>query len=228
MTKFDSVLLFSGGLDSFVAYYYLDKKAQPIYYPLNSRYTQKELKHINYLQKQGINILIDNSLFYLGALESGNKAYIPYRNLHLALHAATFYSNKIYIAGLKDDNVIDKNERIFSIWSNTLSETNGEQVQILSPFWNMTKRDVAIWYADKYSALDLDKGTLSCYSPIPDKHCYSCPACFRRNVALYQVGIRLPFFNKEIIQVYKNKIGKELYNVDREKYMVEYINFLEK
>lgn len=229
--RYESVILMSGGLDSFVGYFFLDKKPQPVYFEIGSKYTYKELEHLfkigHVFDREDQDIIFDDSLKFLGDYEQGVKAYVPYRNLFLAATAALKYSNTVYICGLKDDMVSDKNEQIFKEWSTMLSKTNNnENIQILSPFWDYTKVDVAKWFVKNYPQYDLSEYTLSCYSEKPG-HCNNCPACFRRNTALYQVGISIPFYNVDIVNEYKSKLTLDVYDKERIGYMKHYINWLE-
>lgn len=221
----DSVLLLSGGLDSFIGYFYLNKP-QPVYFNLKSKYSQKEINHLNKIKDIfDQDIIFNDSLSFLGNFEQGEKAYIPFRNLHLALMSATNYSDHIYICGVKDDRVIDKNKTIFKMWSDTLSETCGRKITIESPFFDMTKVDIIKWMTHNYPDIDLIKYTLSCYDSI-EGHCYSCPACLRRNVALYQFGYELPFYNLNLVSDYISNLKN--YDKDRVKYMEDYFSYIKK
>ena len=73
------ILLFSGGVDSYVAWYYLGKP-KTVYFNVQSRYSRRELGVVKRLIPDTI---IDNSLNFSDR-EVGDKAYIPFRNLILA------------------------------------------------------------------------------------------------------------------------------------------------
>ena len=201
------ILLFSGGIDSFVAYHYL-KKPKTLYFDIGSRYTNLEITHIKKMIPETI---IDTSI-HLGDTEHGDKAYIPFRNLFLALKAAK-YSNTIVIAGLKDDMVSDKNKQVFKKFSDLMSEMEGRQIDVVSPFWDMTKYDVVKWYKDTIdetgnSLLD----TISCYSGT-SSYCGKCPACFRKWCVLKANDIDIsPFLNKELIQEYVTSAEENKYD----------------
>ncbi len=219
--KYSEILLFTGGIDSFVGYYYLNFP-QTLYFNLNSKYSEKEIKNIKKLIP---NTIIDNSLEFLGKFEEDLNAHIPFRNLYLALTAATKYSDKIFICGLKDDRMTDKNEKIFKKWSNLFSEIEGRKIEILSPFWKMTKVDIVKWFTKNYDK-NLLLNTVSCYSEEDSNYCGKCQCCFRKAVALNSIDIKLPFYDKKIINYYKNRMSKGIYDKKRELYTLKYLESL--
>lgn len=213
-----SILLFSGGIDSFVGYYYLDKP-QPVYFNLKSRYSNAEIHH---LKKYFSHTIIDDTLSFLGRNEK-NTSHIPYRNLFFMLASAAKYADIIYICGLKDDNVGDKTEEIFNLMSSVMSKAEGKNILIESPFWQMTKLEVCQWFAENHDKMLL-LNTYSCYSGNQDE-CGRCNACFRKRTALYGVGIELPFYDRQIIDYYKKNMSK--YDELRQISMKRYIAYLE-
>ena len=195
------ILLFSGGLDSFIAYHYLGKPAT-VYFDLNTPYTTKEIKVV---QKLIPNTVVEKVIDF-STRQIGKNAYVPYRNLHLAL-LANKYSNLIVMAGLADDKVNDKNEKVFRQFSYLMSDMMEKTITVMSPFWKMTKEQVVGWYLNIYQGDPKDLlNTISCYSPTKKTYCGSCPACFRRWCALRANGIDvLPFHNLELLQEYLQK-----------------------
>lgn len=190
------ILLFSGGIDSFVAYHFL-KKPPTVYFDLNSRYTEKEKRIV----KELIPTTLIDSALSIGDREVGEKAYVPFRNLLLAALAVK-YSDTIIIAGVKDDVVSDKNEQIFEKISTLLSEMEGRSIKVISPFWQMTKAQVVRWYLENSGeSLDL-LATVSCYSSEPTNYCGACPSCFRKWIALRSNGIDIHFINLQLMQEY--------------------------
>lgn len=203
------ILLFSGGIDSFVAYHYLNKP-QTVYFDLRNRYAEREKIVIKNLIPTTI---IDSSL-NLHDREYGEKAYIPFRNLLLACQAAR-YSDVIVIAGLADDKVSDKNEAIFEEFSNLLSKLERRSIRVISPFWNMTKEQVVKWYVKNIGDNRLLE-TISCYnSDDQSNYCGICPSCFRKWCALRASGYDLKFYNKYLMdQYYKDALDNK-YTDDR-------------
>ena len=217
--KFPSIFLFSGGIDSFCAYHYL-KQPNTVYFDLGTRYSKKELK---YVQKLVPDIIVDTSLNF-GDKEFGADAYVPFRNLLLAAQAVK-YSDVVYIVGVKDDKVSDKNEEIFEKMSALLSEMEGRTIQILSPFWNMTKAVVVNWYLTNVTTNPkalLD--TISCYSEEDTNYCGMCPCCFRKWNALRANGIDIAFYNDDLMDEYYERALQGRYIPERNRTIIQEID----
>lgn len=199
--KSDKILLFSGGIDSYVAWYYLDRP-KTVYFDLNTPYTRKE---INVIRKLIPSTIIEKVIDF-SSRQEGDHAYVPYRNLHLAL-LANKYSDTIVIAGLKDDKVNDKNERVFRQFSYLMSDMMERKIVVMSPFWGMTKEQVVSWFFNVYGGPKEDLlQTISCYTPTSSNYCGECPACFRKFIALRANGIDdLRFHNMKLMLDYKRK-----------------------
>lgn len=208
------ILLFSGGIDSFVAYHYLGKP-KTVYFNLGTPYTGKEIKVITQLIPETI---IDHSL-NLSSRQIGQNAYIPFRNLYLAMLASK-YDNDIVIAGVKDDDVSDKNEQVFEKFSILLSELEGGPITVTSPFWGMTKEQVVNWYLQNHPAEDLFK-TVSCYSEEATTYCGKCPSCFRKWCALRANKLVIPFYNKPLMREYYQKALDGHYIPERNKLIIK-------
>jgi len=242
--KYNSIVLYSGGIDSLITLEYvkqkLDKNTQPIFFNINSKYSNYE---VNYVIDK--NAIIDNSLD-LGEIEQ-DDAYIPQRNILLATLAVAKYSKTIYIGGSMSDRVSDNNEIIFSKLSPVLSEVDGCFIDIISPFWNVYKDDMVNWYCGsvKEPQEKLIFDTFSCYTPSEfptiqtysfnnseigkETHeCLSCKACFRKCCILYTAGIFVEFNNKDIISHYKKEC-EDIKLTDRRMIgTLKYINELER
>lgn len=201
-----NILLFSGGIDSFVGYHYLKKvhkveNLKTVYFNLGTPYSQRE---IDVVKKLIPDTIIDNSL-NVGDTQQGVNAYIPYRNMLIAMLCAK-YGKKIWICGLKDDVVQDKSSQAFINMKNCLNSISkpGEEINIQSPFWEMTKADVVKWYLENVDSTGNSLlETISCYD---DKektnYCGRCPSCFRRFNALKVNGLAIDFYNQELLDDY--------------------------
>jgi len=221
MKRYKEILMYSGGIDSYVGYHYLNEP-QTVYFNLNSKYSNKE---IDAVFKQRPEIILDNNLAFLGQTEEDMNAHIPFRNLYFAMTAVAKYSDTVYICGLKDDKMTDKNEKVFKQWSDHLSELEEREIRIESPFWEMTKEDVVKWYAEhynKYKLLDV----VSCYSDTDEVYCGKCQCCFRKAVALFTVDITLEFDDDKILDYYYERIGTGTYDERRDYNMKRYIDFV--
>ena len=198
------VLCFSGGVDSFIGNHYLTEQGRvfhSIYFDLGSRYTSKERNHMQEFWHNKVKIVF--ALSWLGTLEQRDTAFIPYRNLYIAMTASLYYAPNVCICGLKDDVCSDKNEEVFKLWSDHLSVIGQKDVKIFSPFWEMTKSEIVAWYL---STGGKERGlldTVSCYSNGIDNYCGECRACFRKCVAFGVNGIDLPFYDGELVAEYR-------------------------
>jgi 7-cyano-7-deazaguanine synthase in queuosine biosynthesis len=214
---YKSVLLMSGGIDSFIGYYLLGYP-QPVYFNLNSKYSKVE---INTVHKISDKVIIDNDLNFLGRLED-KDAHIPYRNLFFMLLGVTKYSDTVIICGVRDDNVSDKDSKIFRKMSDSLSYVAKRKIEIVSPFWNFTKADICAKFANKFDKRLLLQ-TYSCYSG-KEIECGACPACFRKRVALFSINIFMPFNNDLLLSKYEANMSN--YDDQRQLNMKKYIKYI--
>lgn len=220
------ILCFSGGVDSVIAWHYLDKP-QCIYSLLNHRYQEKEFESIMRLKRVISNLSIN---FIEGPdmkdHEYGDLAYISHRNLQLALNAS-HYGNKIYICGISGDKVEDKTLEAFNVMTfvmNFIQKPTESKIKITSPFWQMTKTDIIKWFLDNYPqdyVYKVLKTSVSCYDSSILFSCGRCASCFRKWIALEAAGIKsYDWFTKDIrkwkgIKEYKDRIKKGHYNIKR-------------
>lgn len=207
------ILLVSGGIDSFIAAKYLEQNrysARYLYIDYHGKYTKKELKICKNLYPT---LEVNTSLNFKG-MEQGEKAFIKNRNAYFALIGSN-YGKTIVIAGLKDDNVGDKSREAFIQMQNLLSEINGEDYAVISPFWRKTKSDIIKWYIENnFNIMDLLQ-TTSCYHST-ETYCGRCPSCFRKWCAFNdnEIASYLPEFkNIELVQQYVKNVS----NYDKER-----------
>jgi len=190
------ILLFSGGLDSYIAWHYL-KKPKTIYVNLNHRYADFEMDRIGNLVP---NTIIENRLDLRSWEEP--DANIPMRNAFLVLLAAKHLDTKregsevVLVVQKGEMDIPDRCEGFFIEMKN-LGTYLGFSVS--TPFAQMTKTDMVTWYLenvqDSYAIKNL-MSTRSCYSDSA-MPCGQCTACFRRWVA---------FTNNELTEEYENPI----------------------
>jgi 7-cyano-7-deazaguanine synthase len=208
----NKVLLFSGGMDSYIAYHYLsdkfifpDNEVLPIYIDYNGRYCKKEKEVVKKLLPQ--TVIVDNylDLYYL---EDEKTFYLPNRNIYL-LTMASNYGDNIMFGGLKDDNVGDKSYEFSKLMSSVLTQSLGREVKVDSPFWGMEKIDILRWYYQHIGSFsdgdDPIMHTTSCYHPT-ETYCGRCASCFRKACAFQAVGVNLAFYNDDLaLNYYKNR-----------------------
>jgi len=206
----EKVLLFSGGMDSFIAWHFL-KKPKAVYFHIGLDICDRELEVIKEL---GVPVIVDKSIDLSTREIDSDTKFLPMRNLYFAMLACK-YGDEIYMAGLKDDKVNDKNEEIFAEFSGMLSNLNERRIKVLSPFWNYTKADVVRWYlatvGNEGKALDQLIRTGSCYDLSTGYCCYKCRCCFRKWVALWVNGIKLDFYNRNLLDEYYERAKQRIY-----------------
>jgi len=226
-----SVLLYSGGIDSFLARYELAKQnidVELVYCQIATRYGMYERM---FLESRKIPITYLSGLYALGSLEQ-DSAYLPNRNILIASYvAAACDCDTIYIGGTASDRVSDNNQEVMESLSKTLTMSLQRPITITSPFWNKYKTELCSEYvSDGNSAQDLSLNTFSCYTPedINDDYCVeclNCKACFRKNVALFSVGINKLIKNKVIVKSYMDEF-KSCKNSPRKYWTLKYIEYL--
>lgn len=180
------VLLFSGGLDSFIIkkVYYI-KNTSCLFVRLNTNENKQEEMFID-TYFPGVK-KID---FPLSQFELPNKI-IPYRNHILALLAAN-YGNKIYFGFTNGDTTKDKDYvfksqmegilNYFSIDENKV--TIPGPFEISMPFKEYTKTEmVGRYLAMGHPEIELLTHSHSCYEGT-EKPCGICRSCLRKFVAL--------------------------------------------
>jgi len=208
--------LVSGGVDSTImAMQY--PQATRVFIDFGQPYAEREKKALNGLFGSTYQtITVRNKLDKESEL---SDIFIPSRNLFLAsLVVVKFKPDRVLIAGLGDDYVVDKNPDAFEHMSEILTRFSGKPITVYSPFFGFTKGSLVESFlessSDKNEARITLEKTYSCYSG-EEKPCMDCPACFRKFVALASNGI----FNKQsipsdrIIKEYLQKL--HTYNPER-------------
>jgi len=213
----DKILCLSGGMDSVIAWYWLNKP-KCIFFHTGLSYSDMEVEAIHRI---GIPCIIDYSLDF----SKERSIYIPHRNLLFASRAAATGAYEVVIAGLKDDKVEDKTKDAFKIMSNCLSCIGKTPVLVTSPFWNFTKEDILKWFVKIYpEAIEVLQKSVSCYNGTNRKPCWECESCFRKACALYSVGIVEEFRNKEMMVEYALRALKGYYEKSRCESIMRYVD----
>jgi len=244
----NSVLMYGGGIDSFLAYQYLRMIGEHpicVYYNLGHLYAKDEMKVV----KSFIPDIRISECLKLGDIET-ESSYIPNRNILAAIQSVgEFSADKVWIGGTLSDRVNDNNPDLFNKLSDIMTSVHGRKIVISSPFWSMHKNQVV---SDYYNLWKLElhgvpkskdqleftekqnlllQNTYSCYHPTSlqsqdyylfnretlvsftikehanivqhkTTECMSCPACFRKSVALLSANIFRNFRNSSIVREY--------------------------
>lgn len=183
------VLLFSGGLDSVALWHLLDKPT-PVYVRLGHKYEAAEVDAIAALASAVPDLWpVFVSGPPVGTLEQAG-GHIPHRNLLLAsTAAAALDADHVVLGALLGEASPDKSARFLRASSAALTASAGRPVQVTAPARRWTKTGlVRRWLTEHPEAAPLVPLTRSCYAEAGE--CGRCPACFRRHVALYHVGLR--------------------------------------
>jgi len=178
------ILLFSGGLDSYIAWHYL-KKPTTLYCDLGHRYASQEVEAVRELIPSTI---IDTRLNLSDKEE--RDANIPLRNAFLVM-IASYYSEEIVLVVQKGEmDIPDRSNIFFKGAGRSLTYLHGRKIEVLSPFKRFTKSEIVNWYSEYYwGPNDHLLKTRSCFGA-GDKPCGACDACFRRWVAFTNNGIK--------------------------------------
>lgn len=183
--KDSSVLLFSGGTDSYIVsqlyppdiYLYCDIGTE------ESKYERETIKQL------GINAIIESRL-YLKDLELPNKI-LPMRNLFLIL-IACYYGDSIMVGATKGDLTRDGteefkdlvNELFVSLYC--IPEKNPRGVhtpKVQFPVKSLTKTELVYYYLMSGFSLEKLKLTRSCYGSMDRRDCGLCISCFRKFIS---------------------------------------------
>ena len=209
------IILVSGGVDSFAAYKcytqeLIDYEWEniPVFIDYKGMYTHKEKEVVRELYGDSLYIIED--LFDFSKFENQSSAYIPNRNVLLALGVLFHFpeADEIIMAGLKDDNVSDKTKEAFAKITAMLNETHSKTVKVVSPFWETNKSEVVSFLLERGVDKEELFKTCSCYHSSNEKWCGECRSCFRRFCAFFDNDIidpKMPFFKNELLMKFYEK-----------------------
>lgn len=182
------VLLYSGGLDSFITAH-MFPNAKLLYINSKARYAHKEIRNVDIAPRP---VILLNNVLNLSAWER-EDAIVPARNLFLVA-LASLYGDEILLASTAGDNSTDK-DTVFTEKSGELlthiydcSHFSRGSIKVLAPTKKLTKKDLIQWYLSQYNDPDKLLKTISCYDE-GEGHCGQCKACIRRWTAFEACGV---------------------------------------
>ena len=203
----DSILIYSGGLDSTTMLYeYRDRIAMAISFDYGSNHNSKEIKcadlHCERLGITHVVIPLDFMRRYFrsslldgpeGHYEDDNmrSTVVPFRNgIMLSVAVGMAESNElqyVMMANHGGDHTIypDCRPEFVDAFDAAAQAGTFNGVRLLSPYVNMTKADIA--RRGKQLGIDYSE-TWSCYKG-GDVHCGRCGTCIERREALAEAGI---------------------------------------
>lgn len=200
------LIIYSGGLDSTTLLYeYKEKIKLAISFDYGSKHNKKEINFAKYhckklkiehliIKLDFINKYFDSNLLKSGGdIPNGNyedivmkKTVVPFRNgimLSIAIGIAESRNlQKVLIANHSGDHAIypDCRNTFIQAINETASYGTYNNVNVLSPYNNLTKREIAL--IGKKLRINYNK-TWSCYKG-EDIHCGLCGTCIERKEAL--------------------------------------------
>lgn len=188
---YKQVLLYSGGMDSFIAAY-THPGAALLYIDTGARYAGKEIEHLARVTPRDRPVTIDRRLDLRNV--EREDLIVPARNL-LLVTIATYYGNDILLAATAGDSSTDKDQVFADKAGDLLTHVYNShhfpgfgQVRVSLPFKGLSKGQMV----REYLRLGGDPRplavTMSCYHPTLE-HCGLCKACIRKWVALKYHGI---------------------------------------
>lgn len=202
------IKLISGGIDSFIMAKQFPN-GKNIYVDFGQPYKDAELAAL-------VNLGVNFEIIRIEHQQRvGDNIYIPDRNLAMASVIAMIYNpERIFMAGLRDDNCVDKTPAEFERISALLSRYANHPIEVISPYWNKSKGEIIEEFCREFPG-EILKETFSCYSPKTNlTPCGDCPACLRRVIALETNGIKTGLtLSDRIIREYLSKIYR--YDSDR-------------
>jgi 7-cyano-7-deazaguanine synthase len=178
------VLLYSGGMDSFITAHAFPL-ARLVYIDTRARYAAKELAHVHETAPRGV--LIDSRLDL--STNERDDLIVPARNL-LLVTLATHYGSDILLAATAGDRSTDKDLVFADQASKLLTHIYDShhfpefgQVSVRLPYRDKSKGQMVAEYLEAGHSAEKLANTISCYDP-RILHCGRCKACIRKWVAL--------------------------------------------
>lgn len=195
------VILYSGGLDSFILYHYAKAQGYDdvtcVFFDIGQPYVAKELAALpDFVHVRRVDWLTSDKDLHSKDNTSGGNIYIPARNATLASLAASIYCpDQVWLGGLKGedhDRATDKNAKFANLMTQALGYAVSPFVSDFSvrfPFVeaSMGKLEIVQWaLLHGLSVSDLHK-TSSCLSGEAG-NCGTCMVCVRRWGIFGQLG----------------------------------------
>lgn len=193
------VMLYSGGMDSYIGAMYLkaqnkDNHIVPMYINYKEPPCAKELTIALFQRRnlaktpEEVEFLVRSEEFNFNGKSEGAFNVLFGRNLHFCLLAAPYTNKYIYLFGTKDGLIADNNPVFYEKASNILSHIKGEEVIVTSPLSDLTKVEVVDWYVEQNGQDAIVKLVTQTSSCVKADHlfCGRCSGCFNFFCAVYK------------------------------------------
>src|SRR5512135_1926370 len=155
MSSVSTVVMVSGGLDSFLAASRHPKAVQ-VFVEWGQPYLELERRAVAELYPAAKIVKVEGAPI-------PDDFYIPARNLMFATLGVRFGTD-ICLAGMRDEMCADKSPEAFQDMTNVLTKHCKKATRVFSPFWNMTKAEAVRDYLKSGGDPGLLQKTVSCYS----------------------------------------------------------------
>ena len=212
------ILLYSGGIDSLIAWYYLNYP-DCLYVDLGTKYSVEE--QWNLIAPEGMKLkTITHKSWGIYEFED---AWLPMRNALLTMLAAAEGADTIYLVAQKGEQGIpDRSPQFFEDMSRFLTLHNKREIVVEPVFPHMDKQEMVKWYLDQ----GYDPGRLvrafSCYSR--ESPCGRCSACWRKFIALTVNGIKCDHIFRNDVRMW----GEVNYRSRLDEYIPERVGAMKK
>jgi len=190
----DVALMYSGGLDSFIAYHYgldLGLRVKPVYVSMGHEYEKKELAAAD---KLGVPFEVITIPWAEATRPWHVKQIIPARNLLLAM-VGSMKAERVWVCGLDGEQFATNNDKSIAFYglssallSHVMELWNPKGTLIESPFFFMTKAEAISWWLRSGRDGRLLLRTSSCWSKSSGK-CGECGTCYKRFTAFKLNGV---------------------------------------
>lgn len=196
MTK--TALLFSGGLDSFIAhrrYETIEIEHDLIMLDCGTKTNKYEQKNLQFVQpylKQKPKLVTAPDI----AKYEEDSGFVPLRNLVFAALPVMEGYDVVDIAAVKGEGSLDKSPKFFKDTSDLFSYMLDKPIRIHSSVDHLTKTSLVKRAQRSYGVYNYElQTTSSCYNPwdTVTGQCGRCQACVRRWVAMVLNDIYEPY-----------------------------------
>lgn len=219
-------IMTSGGLDSYIAYYYAKKhglEPVPIWINLGQPYAKKEEKAIDSFEFRVRKITCDVLREEFGNKPTVDNWIIPGRNLLLALIGAMF-ADRVWITALDGEmhkyaKERDKSPEFFHLTSGLFTyvfDVIRPETIVETPFKHMSKTEIVEWAITNGISEEQLLRTSSCYHE-KLRNCGLCGTCFKRWIAMTNNGIKEEYANPPWKCDYARKTVKEMLEASKKK-----------
>lgn len=173
-----TVILLSGGMDSFISRRLFYPKATPVFVDTGSRYTEHDLA-CAVQQEPNLSVL------HMPRLREWANGVVPHRNALLLAYVANRYAAEhVVVSAPRGELIWDQQPAFHRAMNKVLRGTS-----IVNPLRHLTKTQaVELALLRGVDPVEMVNFTRSCYSD-QAQQCGQCPACVKRWISLVNNGL---------------------------------------